>query len=74
MIASLLHHGKEQSIMGWSSGYYSRKELIDYLTKSWTSGDNTTACLKVTKGNNLWVVLEQTKSGSEEKQRSSSAS
>ena len=56
--------------MGWSSGYYDRKSLIEELTKSWTSGANTTHCLKkVTKGNNLWVVLERTTAGTEQTER-----
>lgn len=45
--------------MGWSFGWYSRKDLIEYLTKGWESGATTHRCLKhAAKGNVLYMVFE----------------
>jgi hypothetical protein len=52
--------------MGWSYGWYSRKQLIEYLTKGWESGTATHRCLKwAAKGNVLYMVFEHGDAGRE---------
>lgn len=47
--------------MGWSFGWNSRRELVDHLTKTWDTEQQTTVCLKkFFSGNNLWTVWERT--------------
>lgn len=51
--------------MGWMSGWHSRAELVDYLTRDQRAdhGDGRSTTWKVLKrafrGNNLWTVLER---------------
>lgn len=47
--------------MGWTSGWYSRKEMIDHVTKPWVTDTQATEVIaKKFYGNHLWCVFERT--------------
>jgi len=47
--------------MGWTSGYHSRKELVDYVTAHQENQVSTFDCIaKKFVGNHLWCVFERT--------------
>jgi len=46
--------------MGWTTGYTSRKEVVETVTEAWENDMRRTECIrKFFSGNNLWCVFEQ---------------
>ena len=46
--------------MGWTSGYTTRKELVDEVTRSWENNGTRTNCIaRKYVGNHLWTVFER---------------
>lgn len=46
--------------MGWSTGFDSRSEVVETVTKGWENDMQTTTCIKkFFSGNNLWMVFER---------------
>lgn len=46
--------------MGWTTGYNSRSEVVETVTKGWENDMQTTTCIKkFFSGNNLWMVFER---------------
>ena len=47
--------------MGWTSGWYSRRELVEHLTKTQDSGSiHFETLAKCFVGNNMWTVMSRT--------------
>lgn len=56
--------------MGYSFGWNTRKELIEYLTKEWESpSEKTVTIAHSSSGSVLWTVNERTQKGTGEKTR-----
>lgn len=62
--ASDITDSQNRTIMGWSSGWYSRKELVEHLTNLQIAPTKDgrerkwIVAKKVFRGNNLWAIME----------------